>query len=122
MLRRTEQGKERDAEKAADQEPHCEARDHTWEQLLHLTHVEQPTGLSANEDEADLKRDREQHEQDRRHPDAARDEDRPRRGVQQGEDAETRGRDTNESRAPRRPGDERGRSRPDQGNCDVGRG
>ena len=60
------------AEQAADEEPHREAGHDAWEQLLHLAHVEQPARLPADEHEPELERDREEDEEDRRHPDAAR--------------------------------------------------
>ena len=71
VLRRPEQGEEGDAEEPADQEPDREARDDPWEELLHLAHVEQPARLPADEHEPDLERDRERHEEHRRHPRAA---------------------------------------------------
>ena len=48
--------------------PTAKPDDDPWEALLHLPHVEQPARLSADEHEPDLERDREEHEEHRRHP------------------------------------------------------
>ena len=122
MLRRPEQGEQRDAEQPADQEPDGEVRHDAREALLHLPHVEQPACLPADEHESDLERNREGNEEHCRHPDATGDEDRPRDGVENCEAAECRRRDTNETGATRCPGDERGRAAADHRDRDVRRG
>ena len=117
-----EQGEERDAEEAAEEEPDRESAHDPREPLLHLPHVQESAGLAADEHEPHLERDREQHEEDRRHPDSAGDEDQPGRGVEDGDAEEAHRRDANESRPAGRPGDERGRAGAEDGDGDVGRG
>ena len=63
MLGRSQQGEERDREEAAEQEPDREPAHDPRKSLLHLPYVEEPAGLSADEHEAQLERDREQHQE-----------------------------------------------------------
>ena len=107
VLGRPEQGEQRDAKEAAEQESHGEAGHDARKPLLEHAHVEEPSCLSADEHEPHLERDREQDEEERRNPGTARHEDRPGRGVEDGEGDEARRRDPNESRSPRRARDER---------------
>ena len=77
VLGRSEQRQQWDLDGAADEEAHREPRHDPWKELLHLAHVEQPAGLPADEDEADLDGDREHDEESPRHPLTPGDEDRP---------------------------------------------
>ena len=121
VLGRAQQGQEGESEEAAEEEPDREPAHDPWKSLLHLPHVQEPARLSADEHEPQLERDREQHQQACRHPDSAGHEDQPRRGVEDGDAEEARRGDANQPRAPRRPGDQRGRSGPEDGDGDVGR-
>ena len=91
-------------EEAAEEKPDREPAHDPRKPLLHLPHVEEPAGLAADEHEPHLERDREQHEEDRRHPDAAGHEDQPGREVEDGDAEEAHRRDANQSSSGAPPG------------------
>ncbi len=121
VIRAAQQIEQRSAGEAAREEADREARDDAREAALDLLHVEQPPGLAADEDESDLEQHREEHEQRRGHPHAARRrQHRPGRDEQECDGGLRADRDQRQRPAAHRTRDPGRRQRADDGDPDVG--